>query len=106
MTSDPRPIPPATLPYANPRLKARRSSGINWAWLLGVLLLIGWAYWWGLSLTEGILVGGARTWVPYWDFLGVDLQHSYLAARHWLAGGNPYVEDFGDSIGQRFVYSP
>ena len=102
------PDPPSSLPDAPERvaLLRRRRGGIPWLSLIGVLLLLFWAYWWTLNLIEGRLVAAEWTWVPWWDFLGVDFYHNWLAVRHWLAGGNPFAEDFGDPLGYRLNYMP
>ncbi len=70
------------------------------------MLLLFWAYWWTLNFIEGRLVAGSWTWVPWWDFLGVDFYHNWHGARHWLAGGNPYAEQFGDPMGYFYGYMP
>jgi hypothetical protein len=57
------------------------------AGLLGLAL---WASVWALSLAQERLKGGRFTWVPCWEWLGCDFEHNYFAARHWLAGANPY----------------
>jgi hypothetical protein len=78
---------------------ARRLAGYA-----GLLLLALWGAEWGLSLQQNRLVGGRFTWVPAWEFLGLDFLNPCLASRHWLAGGDPYREPFGDPReGTRFV---
>jgi len=74
----------------------RSSAGERGLLLAGVLLLAGWAAVWGLSLCENRLLGGRFTWTGAWDFLGLDFLNPCLATRHWLAGGDPYREPFGD----------
>jgi hypothetical protein len=61
--------------------------------VIGAGLLVIWAYWWIATWDAGILIYGDRTRVPAWRFLGLDFLHNYDAARMWLAGRNPYVED-------------
>jgi hypothetical protein len=83
-----------------------RNRGASRLALLGWGLLLVWACWWALNLTDGLLVGGHLTWVLRWNFLGLDFYHNWLAVNHWLGGGNPYVDQFGDPLGQRWAYPP
>src|SRR6185437_13282096 len=64
--------------------------------LAGLLLLALWGAAWGLSLRQNRLAGARFTWVPAWHFLGLDFLNPCMAARHWVAGGDPYREPFGD----------
>ncbi len=74
--------------------------------ILGVLLLVGWAALWTVSLTRNRLVGGRHTWLPAWEFLGLDFLSNYYAANHWLRGGDPYSEPFNDPLGRPICYPP
>ena len=69
-------------------------------------LLAFWCYWWKLSFEKDHLAGAPRTWIPRANWLGVDFQSNYHAARYWLAGGNPYKEPYGDPLNRPFIYSP
>ncbi|MGB7156526.1 MAG: glycosyltransferase family 87 protein, partial [Tepidisphaeraceae bacterium] len=73
--------------------------------IVAAALLIACGAWWVQSLRAGCLVGGRFTRVPAWEYLGLDFRHNYHAARHWAAGGNPFIEDFGDWHG-RYAYPP
>lgn len=90
------------------KILAPHSQSLTWrGWLSfgGWILLFLWAIWWILSLKQGRLIGGQHTWIPVWPWLGLDFWHNYLGANHWLAGGNPYIEDIGDPRG-RYAYPP
>src|SRR4051812_42506389 len=102
-------MPIAALPV--PRVRGR----FTWQrslFLIGLLLLTGWAAVWGLSLKENRLVGGRYTYAGAWDFLGLDFLSPCMASRHWLAGGDPYREPFGDPAEgatdhvRKFCYPP
>ncbi len=70
-------------------------------------LLILWAIWWVASFSELRLIDGYRTWIPPWNFLGLDYIHNYYAVHYWLGtGGNPYVELFGDPRNIPYNYAP
>src|SRR5436309_3131397 len=97
-------MPTSPTTAREPLLSRRRTLAA-----LGVVLLLGWAFVWGLSVQRDRLAGGQRTWLrdtPVWKFLGLDFLSNYHAARHWLAGGNPYVEPFGDPLGRPICYPP
>ena len=81
-------------------------SGHGRGTAVGVVLLGAWAAWWLASLAHGRLLGGSSTWIPAHDVLGIDLLGPYHAARHWLGGGNPYREPFGDPLGRPHIYPP
>lgn len=72
----------------------------------GLVLLVLYGAWWAYSISQDRLVGGKRTWLPVYDFLGVDFLGPYQATRHWLAGGNPYQEPFDDPISRPHIYPP
>jgi hypothetical protein len=72
----------------------------------GVLLLVAWALVWAVSLQRNHLVGARHTWVQAWQFLGLDFLSNYHAVQHWLAGGNPYREPFGDPLDRPICYPP
>src|SRR5262245_43213274 len=72
-----------------------RQVGIT---LAGLALLLVWGLWWSSSLRVDRLRAAQRTWVPSQSKLGVDFLNNYHAARHWLAGGNPYTEPIGDPL--------
>jgi hypothetical protein len=87
-------------------MPSRRLAG-----LAGLLLLALWGAAWGLSLRQNRLVGARFTWVPAWDFLGLDFLNPCMASRHWVAGGDPYRELFGDPregtrLNGTFCYPP
>lgn len=71
----------------------------------GCALIAAWAGWWLISLRNGMLWADEIIRVPAWKHLGLDFQHNYLATLHWLRGGNPYIEEFGDWRG-KFAYPP
>jgi Glycosyltransferase family 87 len=73
---------------------------------VSVLVLVGWACWWTLSLRENRMIAAETTWVPAHTFLGVDFQSNYFAVRCWLRGGDPYVEPFDDPLGRPLVNPP
>jgi hypothetical protein len=90
-------------------LEPRRESWFsshNRLAIAGVAMLVGLAFWWYASLQQDRLVKGHRTWVPLANWIGVDFLSNYHASRHWLAGGDPYTEPFGDPLNRPFVYSP
>jgi hypothetical protein len=59
-----------------------------------------------VSLAKDHLAGRYQTWTPRWTTLGLDFQQNYLAARHWLDGGDPYKQPYGDPLNRPYVYSP
>jgi hypothetical protein len=73
--------------------------------VIGCALLGVWAVWWYVSLHNGQMWGKDLLRIPVWRHLGLDFRHNYLAAQHWLHGGNPYLEEFGDWRG-KFAYPP
>lgn len=74
--------------------------------ITGLCLLAVWAAWWAGSLHANYLLFGNRTWIPTFDYLGIDFLGNYYPARHWAGGGNPYVEPFGDPLGRTHAYPP
>src|SRR5437016_2435506 len=74
--------------------------------VFGIGLLALWVIWWGMSVRHNRLVGAWHTWVPAYTFLSLDFYANYHGARHWLAGGNPYVEQSGDPNGRLYGYPP
>src|SRR5207302_3021493 len=74
--------------------------------IAGVGLLLIWGLVWAASIHRGRLVGAQRVWNYAYDFLGLDFLNNYQAARHWLAGGDPYREPFGDPTGRKLCYPP
>lgn len=76
-----------------------------WA-LAGFALVVMWALWWASSLRHNKLLKGHRFWLPAYQTLGIDFANNYHAARHWLAGGNPYDEPFGDPLDRKMSYPP
>jgi hypothetical protein len=72
----------------------------------GVALLVVWGIWWASSLQHHKLRLGRHTWVEAYSFLGLDFLHNYRASRHWLAGGDPYREPFGDPLARKLCYPP
>lgn len=73
---------------------------------LGGLALVGGAVWWGVSISCGYLVGSDVTSVPGYYFLGVDFEAGQRATRHWLHGGNPYLEKYDDPLDRPHSYPP
>jgi hypothetical protein len=76
--------------------------------LSGMAVLVFLVGWWAISFHQDRLVGGAKTWVPAWSWMGCDFEHNYFAARRWLEGGNPY-ESFPRRIAgksDQYVYPP
>lgn len=71
----------------------------------GVLLLAVWFVWWAVSIAKYHLSGAEYTWIPAHVTLGLDFLHNYLGVNHWLHGGNPYHEHFGDPRGL-YSYPP
>ena len=49
---------------------------------------------------------GNRTWIPAFEHLGIDFANNYQASRHWMTGGNPFREPFGDPLNRAFAYPP
>lgn len=78
----------------------RLASVIGW----GVLVL--WLVWWLACLARGTFLGGEATWIPTQSPLGVDFHGPAQATRHWLQGGNPYNEPFGDPLNRPHIYPP
>jgi hypothetical protein len=74
--------------------------------VLGVLVLIVWAGYWTLSLRADHMIAAEKTWVPAYDFLGLDFRSNWCAVRHWFHGGDPYVEPFDDPLGRPLVNPP
>lgn len=71
----------------------------------GLVLLVAWAVFWGVSIDRDKLVNS--TWVPRWHWLGCDFEHNYYSSRVWLAGGDPY-QGFPRRNGgeDKYVYPP
>ncbi len=74
--------------------------------VIGIVLLTIWGLWWTGSVFIGRLIDGNKTWIDSYWHLGVDLQHSYAASRHWLSGGDPYMQPFGDELDRRYNFPP
>ena len=72
----------------------------------GLIVLGFWAAGWKRSYDPNVLGKSPQVWFEPYRFLGLDFLHNYFAARHWLAGGNPYREPFGDPIGRELCYPP
>ena len=88
---------------ATPDVERRRGYAL--LPVIGWALIVLWAAWWIAAFAQGRLWGVENTRIPAWKFLGLDFQHNYDAARFWIAGHNPYAEDFGDWRGT-FAYPP
>lgn len=75
--------------------------------ILGFVVVTLWTCWWIGSLLEDPprLLFANASWLPAWNFLGLDLMHNHLGARAWLQGINPYLQDFGDPRGL-YTYPP
>jgi hypothetical protein len=72
-----------------------------------LVLLTLWGVWWGCSLHKGKLIGASRTWVPAWQFVGLDFLNNYYATRYWQTVGDPYATaDLGDPLVRKFCYPP
>lgn len=74
--------------------------------LIGVVVLGFWASWWVRSYQKNQLRPSPQAWFARFPFLGLDFLHNYWAVRHWLAGGDPYHEPFGDPLGRKLCYPP
>jgi hypothetical protein len=85
---------------------SRARPGQKYATFVAIALLVPWIIWWCITANDGQLFLGNRTWVPAFQTIGLDFLHNYLAVRHALAGGNPYVELFGDPMGIPYNYAP
>ena len=89
-------------PVAKPAPFTLRSPSLRTVLIvLGIVLLVLLSVWWVASVRKNRLLGGGRTWTPAFASLGVDFFSNYYASRHWLAGGNPYVEPYGDPLNRR-----
>lgn len=64
-----------------------------------------WFLWWGGNLSRFKLQFADVSWLPIYQFLGLDYYHNHFAAAAWLQGINPYVHDFGDPRGL-YSYPP
>jgi len=82
----------------------RRDRSVPLA-LLGWLLIFIWACWWAVSAQRNHLFASDLTRIPAWKHLGYDFKHNYWAVKLWVKGGNPYLEEFGDSRG-KYSYPP
>jgi hypothetical protein len=99
---------PAIFPAMSPDpLPLERSSRKTYALLalVGWVLIFIWACWWAISARQNHLFASNLTRIPAWKHLGLDFKHNYWAVRLWVKGGNPYLEDFGDSRG-KYSYPP
>src|SRR5947209_5750187 len=79
--------------------------------VVGVVLLLGWAAVWAVSLKHNTFLGAfgraRHTWVPAWTSLGLDFLNAYHASNHWLQGGDPYTaKQFGDPLDRHVCYPP
>jgi hypothetical protein len=73
----------------------------------GTALLAGFVLFWSGAFRAGRLEAPPDLWFWSWERLGLDLLQNYHASRHWLAGGNPYLEPYGDPDRTRvFNYPP
>ena len=89
----------------DPAPEASLLTAKTWLWITGWVLLGVWALWWGLSFSNHVLVFGAKTLVPAWYVLGLDLFHNYFGSLAWLSGRDPYLVPFGDNRGL-YAYPP
>ena len=80
-------------------------GGFVWT-AVGLLGLVVWTAWWGVSWRRNVLVHVDQTWIMGWRFLGLDFFNNYQASRHWLAGGDAYRESIGDPLARAFCYPP
>lgn len=94
-------MPAEAVPHDRSQVYLRRALRVA----LGCVLIAVWGGWWFISLRNGKLWADEIVRVPAWKYLGLDFQHNYLATLHWLSGGNPYLEEFGDWRG-KFAYPP
>ncbi|ODU02460.1 MAG: hypothetical protein ABS79_00390 [Planctomycetes bacterium SCN 63-9] len=76
--------------------------------IMGLALLGLWMSWWCLSLWTGRLRGNKWLWIPSDTIpvFGMDFIYVDKASRFWLAGGDPYLGDFGDPRCRVFHYPP
>jgi hypothetical protein len=96
-------------------LLRRFAGGPRFFLVAGIVLLLLWAGWWGISLAQpvprlwpGPAPGPADriTYIHIWPFVGIDFQHNYAAVNSWLAGHNPYVVIADDPMNAHYVYPP
>jgi Glycosyltransferase family 87 len=88
------------------RLAAGLSTRSALLTLAGLFALGWWFVYWTDSLKKNQLKKSPVAWFDKYHFLGVDFLHNYHAARHWLNGGNPFTEPFGDPLGRKLCYPP
>lgn len=109
------PLPPAPARPSAPPAPRFRTTARAWAWLTrthtllalaGVIGLAWWGSWWFQNLRKNHVQHSPAAWFGPFPYLGLDFLHNYHAARHWLAGGNPYREPFGDPLGRKLCYPP
>jgi hypothetical protein len=74
--------------------------------IVGVAILAVWGSWWVGGLKRGELKRSPGQWFYRYHFLGLDFLHNYHATRHWLGGGDPYREPFGDPLDRKLCYPP
>jgi hypothetical protein len=81
----------------------------------GIVLLLLWAGWWGISLARPVPrlwpgpagdAGYRITYLLIWPFVGLDFQHNYAAVNSWLAGHDPYVAIVDDPMNEHYIYPP
>lgn len=96
-------------------LYRRLTAGPRLFRVAGIVLLLLWAGWWGISLARPVPrlwpgpAGGAGHRITYlliWPFVGLDFQHNYAAVNSWLAGHDPYVAIVDDPMNEHYIYPP
>jgi hypothetical protein len=85
---------------------ARLCRGDTVIALLGVAVLAWWGTWWAKNLQQTHLQKSPAAWFQPYPYIGLDFLHNYYAARHWVGGGDPYHEPFGDPLGRKLCYPP
>jgi hypothetical protein len=88
------------------RTASPTADAAPWLTWVGLLLLVVLAGWGAVSVSRDRLWWAERTWVPGYEFLGVDFLANYHGARLWMAGGNPYQESSGAPLDARYAYPP
>lgn len=78
----------------------------RWPTMLGILLVGIWLFWWICNIRENRMLGGTYSWVPAYQFLGVDFQANWFSVRLWRSGHDPYLEMNGAPLPAKYAYPP